>query len=142
MSSDSDSDDPRDIGPIGNHCLQRTSLYHQLHHWEHKLFMDIRTHYHDLLRAKNAELDSDSLASADSDATDVSKAHKHRLQRKRDLSKRRVIEIRRQENGFLPADVCDADEVTEWMDRRGYQTEALKYLGQMEKRVRNFEGHQ
>ncbi|BEJ16819.1 hypothetical protein CspHIS471_0602200 [Cutaneotrichosporon sp. HIS471] len=128
----SDSDDPREIGALGASCLTRTNLWHELHHWEHRLYSDIRQYYHDLLRAKDdgVETDSDSLLSAASDATAGAKAD---LKRRRAISQRRVADLMTRR---LPRDAEDIDEVTEWMDRQGYQKDAMRYLTRLVRNAR------
>lgn len=141
-SDSSDDDDPREIGPLGNTCMQRSMLYHDLHHWEHKLFKDIHARYHDLLRTKGEDVgDSDSLASDDSDASAATAGEKNRLKRARDNGKKRVAEFRRKQHGPLPENVDDTDEVTEWMANCGYQAEALAYINRLERRARALDQH-
>ncbi|BEI85982.1 hypothetical protein CcaverHIS002_0602690 [Cutaneotrichosporon cavernicola] len=131
----SDSDDLREIGALGATCLTRTNLWHELHHWEHRLYTDVRQYYHDLLRAKDdaVETDSDSLLSAASDATAGAKAD---LKRRRAISQRRVADLKTRR---LPRDAEDIDEVTEWMDRQGYQKDAMRYLTRLVDRARDLD---
>lgn len=133
--SSSDSDDMREIGSLGVTCLKRTSLWHELHHWEHRLYNDIRHYYHDLLRAKGdgVETDSDSQLSAASDATAGAKRD---LTRRRDISRRRVADLKTRR---LPRDAEDVDDVTEWMDAQGYQRDAMRYLTRLEDRARDLD---
>jgi hypothetical protein len=136
--SSSDSDDPREIGALGATCLQRTRLWHDLHHWEHKLYNDIQHYYHDLLRAKgegeNIETDSDSQLSA----SDATTGAQNDLKRHRAISKRRVAEMR-DKGRRLPKNTEDVDEVTEWMDDQGYQKDAMRYLTRLEDKARELD---
>ncbi|CAK9779548.1 hypothetical protein CC85DRAFT_304085 [Cutaneotrichosporon oleaginosum] len=132
--SSSDSDDPREIGALGATCLQRTSLWHELHHWEHRLYHDICHYYHDLLRAKGESVDTDS--DSQLSLSDASAGAKTDLKRRRAISQRRVTELKKRR---LPRDPEDVDEVTEWMDGQGYQRDAMRYLTRLEARARELD---
>lgn len=120
----------------GNVCFLRTQYFHEVAHWEHTLFLRIRNRYHDLLRAKGKqhtiESSSDSLRS-DTDDSDADRAART-LARAR--SEKRIQTLQREQ---LPRNVRDPNEVTEWLDRSGFQKAQLNYLISLETRGKELE---
>lgn len=145
-NSDDEKRDPRVLGNMGklidmsteltsgNKCIQRAHDFHELQHWEHQMFCHIKSQYNDLVRAKGRQVRESSL---DSDS-EMSDDARRELARRRRKSAGRV---KRLQHGYLPNDVNDVDEVTEWMDTEGVMLKSLEWLGRVENRARRLEQH-
>lgn len=123
----------------GNVCFTRTSFFHEVAHWEHKLFLKIRSRYHDLIRAKGRQdligSDSDSLRSG----SDDSSGGRAELTLARRRSEKRTELLARTDDPPLPDDLRDADEITEWLDKTGFQKIQLHWLNSLEAKGKNLE---
>ncbi|WRT63764.1 uncharacterized protein IL334_000689 [Kwoniella shivajii] len=117
---------------MGRFCRQRAQVYHDMVHWEDELYHRIRNYYHDLLRAKYKPVQSDSEASSsdtdeDEDPYEVKERRANRKQRRLNTASR-VERLRKKK---LPDDPKDVDEVTEWMDKMGYQNKDFRWIETM-----------
>lgn len=92
-------------------------------HWEDDLYDRIRVQWHDLLRAKDQQIDGDSEASSTDDDpdSDLELAESRRADRKerRARTKSRVEKLRQQP---LPKDPHNVDKVLMWLDERRFQS--------------------
>lgn len=135
-SSDSDASQHQGLKVqynMGSTCLTNSRLYHLLSHWEHDLYLRIKGHYHDLLRAKNIAFSDDSATTSESEEELDAGERKKREQRRRVVAQR-VAKIRRK--GPLPKE-HDVSAITEWMDARGLQSKSFGRFTDLEEQARN-----
>lgn len=135
-----EEDEPEDLPRkffMGRFCKARSEVYHAMSHWgeprrphrarqadetEDELFLRVRGYYKDLLRAKDIPLPSDSEATSSSDDSEEDEVERQVRREKRRaravMTAKRVRSLKNRRD--LPRHK-DVNNVTEWMDRMGWQ---------------------
>ncbi|WWD22477.1 hypothetical protein CI109_106970 [Kwoniella shandongensis] len=120
--------------------MARSEVFHDISHWEDRLFYSIRRHYRDMLRAKYKPVPSDSEKSTtdddpDSDPDEARERRRNR-EKKRAATQARVTKLRKK---TLPDNYKDVDQVTDWMDRMDFQSREFKRIEELIERSARLE---